>query len=197
MNHLRTSAVTTLAVFAVLVGAPSARGAFITGAITGQVTSAGASVPGIAVGSLLTGSYTYDSSTTFTGISGATNPLTAFSLTIGTNPHVFSLADLLTTGLGAAGVVPGFSTPTVNDLLFFFDSTAISSYVGAAVTQQVIFSPPQSFTVTSDPAHSFAFNFTAAAGTAVVPEPSTFTLLGLGCVAMGGFGWRARKRSLA
>jgi hypothetical protein len=182
----------TLAIF-VLAGAPSARGGFISGNITGQVTSTGGSVPGISVGSLVTGSYTYDNSTTFNGVLGSTNPLTAFSLTIGTNPVVFSLSDLFTTGTTEAGRVVAGSTPSADNLFFIINFSALSAFAGATVSSQIITNPPpQTFTVSSDTAHSFEFNFTGAP--AAVPEPSSVTLLGLGCVALAGCGWRYRTR---
>jgi hypothetical protein len=37
----------------------------------------------------------------------------------------------------------------------------------------------------------------AATITAVTPEPSTFTLLGLSALGLLGYGWRRKKRALA
>ena len=197
MNHIRVLAAATLALF-VMSSAPSVRGGSVTGDITGQVTSTGGSVPGISVGSPVTGSYTYDNSTTFNGVLGPTNPLTAFSLTIGTNPVDFTLSDLFTTGVTEAGRVISGSTSSFDNLFFIINFSALSSFAGATVTSQIITNPPpQTFTATSDTAHSFAFGFTAVPAAVSVPEPSTITLLGIGCVALAGNGWRARKRSLA
>jgi hypothetical protein len=197
LNHIRVLAAATLALF-VLSSAPSVRGGSVTGDITGQVTSTGGSVPGISVGSPVTGSYTYDNSTTFNGVLGPTNPLTAFSLTIGTNPVDFTLSDLFTTGVTKAGRVISGSTPSVDNLFFIINFSALSSFAGATVNSQIITNPPpQTFTASSDTAHSFAFSFTAVPAAVPVPEPSTITLLGIGCVALAGYGWRARKRSLA
>jgi hypothetical protein len=196
LRNLRSLAFATcaaVATFATLASAPSARGALINGTISGQVTSAGADVPGIVVGSLVTGSYTYDTSMTFSGILGPTNPFTEFSLAIGTNPYVFSLADLESGGVITPGQVPGNSAPPIDELFFVFNFTVLSNYVGGTVNEQTISNfPPQSLSViANDPAQSFTFAF---AGTSMaVPEPSTFTLLGLGCVTLAGCGRRLRR----
>jgi hypothetical protein len=93
--------------------------------------------------------------------------------------------------------VSGNSSPAADALFFFFDLTLISDYVGGNVgIQSVSFLPPQEYDVVSNAAHSFSFVFRAVS-TAAVPEPSTFTLLGLGCAALAGYGWRRRGRPLA
>jgi hypothetical protein len=198
LKNLRSSAFATFAAFAAfaaLFPAASAQGGFISGTISGQVTSDGGAVPGIITGSAVTGSYIYDDSTTVGSIVGPVNPFTAFSLTIGTNPYVFSLTDLQTGGELTPGKVPGISTPIGDALCFFFNYSVISSYVGATVVQQSIADkPPQSFSVgSSDLAHSFTFTFNGMS-LAAVPEPSSFTLLGVSCVALSGCGRRLRGR---
>jgi hypothetical protein len=94
-------------------------------------------------------------------------------------------------------VIPG-STSASDNLFFIINFSALTTFAGATVTSQTIFNPPpQSFIVTSDAAHSFAFNFKGVSTVAAVPEPSQITLLGIGCVVLSGYGWRARKRRLA
>src|SRR5947209_5897363 len=82
MHPLRTLAILT----ALLSIATTARGGFVTGTITGTVTAAGSALSGIAVGSVVAGSYTYDDSVTVNQFLGDEHPFTAFSLIIGTNP---------------------------------------------------------------------------------------------------------------
>src|SRR5205809_55870 len=66
----------------------------ISGTITGNVTQVEAGVTGIAFGDLVSGTYSYDSTVLLDPFNRPANALTAFSLTIGSNPHVFTLADL-------------------------------------------------------------------------------------------------------
>lgn len=160
MNSLKTFA--TLIVFAFSTRAVPVRAALLTGTITGSVTSAGSSVPGVTVGSAVSGSYTYNTSTPFTGLLGTTDPLTALSLSIGANTYVFSMTDVAFALPTRAGVVPGRSTSTANELFLFFTNTAIQNFDGGAIgTQTVSNSPSETFVFSSDGAHSFSFNFAA------------------------------------
>ncbi len=166
-----------------LLAAVPARAGLVHGTISGQVTAAGSGIPGVTVGSPVAGSYTYDSGTTVNSAVGTLNPLTAFSLTIGSNPKVFSLADLENVALVTPGRSLDSSTATADSLYFLFDEVVISDFAGAFVPAQQIFpQPPQQFFVDSDTEHSFTFTFTATP--AAVPEPASLGLLALGAAGL-------------
>jgi hypothetical protein len=149
----------------------------------GHGHAAGSGIPGVTVGSPVTGSYTYDAGSTVNSSVGTLNPLTAFSLAIGSNPKVFGLADLEDVGLVVPGRSVDSSTPAADSLYFLFDETVISDFAGAFVPAQQIFpQPPQEFFVDSDTAHSFTFTFTATP--AAVPEPASLGLLALGAAGL-------------
>jgi hypothetical protein len=188
-----------LAVIASLAFAQSAHATLLTGSVSGLVTSAGALVPGVTTGSIVTGSFTYDTSITVNDIFGAIHPLTAFTLSIGTNPLHFVLSDLRLDTDVIPGVATNPPTPLANKLQFFFQFLSIGNFVGAAVNSETILSSstPEIFTISSDnPAHSFTFNFAASPGVAAVavPEPATTALFGIGCVALlAGVARRGRQ----
>ena len=85
----------------------------INGTITGSVTDNSMGVSGVAVGDLVTGTYSYDSSVVLTDVfSRKANELTAFTLDIGSLPTL-TLADLQPNLLARERLL-AFSTPTVD-----------------------------------------------------------------------------------
>jgi hypothetical protein len=200
MKRLAFPAIVACLAVCALTG--SGRAGLISGTITGEVTSAGSNVPGITIGSLVTGSYTFDDAATVNEGNDTINPFTAFSLSIGTNPHVFSLPDLLMEFFEVPGrSVPG-SIPGTDSLFFLFDPGVLESYVDGPLNPfdfegiESSLPLPQEFDVNgADPSHSFVFDFTATPVPTAAPEPASLTLVGVGTVAVVGYGWRKRWRT--
>ena len=162
--------------------------ATFTGSISGTVVSTGGSVPGVSLGSPVTGSYSYNDAVVGLGVGGGSvNPFTAFSLSIGTNPFTFALADL-DNSFFTPGRRINSSTPTQDILEVYFTKSALEQFAGATYSSQGFgFSPPPSsesygasFT---DPTHDFSFNYQATP--TAVPTPALLPgLIGLGAAAL-------------
>ncbi len=174
----------------------------ISGTITGHVVSAGASVPGVSIGSPVTGVYSYDAGTVNFNpiIDGLVNPMTEFSLSIGNNPFIFTFADIAD-NTPMSGFPLRFipdSTPAFDSLFFFFHFDVIQSFVGGRVNRQIVddgglaSGQGELYTVRADdPAHSFQFTFLATP----VPEPSTISLFGITAISLIGYRWCVKKPS--
>jgi hypothetical protein len=186
-----------MAAFAVASAAPSASAALISGTLVGEITSSGGGVPGVEVGDAVVGSYTFDDSIVQSGNFQQINPLTAFSLVIGNNPRVFTLADLMTGNSMSGRRIDG-STPGADQIVFFFDSDILTDFIGGNLIQQsVSFLLPAVFEVQAvDPALSFEFTLSGVR-TAAVPEPSALALLGLGGLGLVGLARHAGRRAVA
>jgi hypothetical protein len=179
------------------VAAAPARAGTFNGVITGQVTQAGANVPGVAVGDLVTGSYSYNSAVTASNGPITVNPFTAFSLTIGTNPHVFDLADITPQFGGPPGKDLNHSIPGTDALLFYFNFPVLDAFVGASTVSGEAgpgLPPNQSLNIQdlSDPSYSFTFSFVATSQPAVVPEPTGLTLAAVCVAGLLSRAWRRR-----
>jgi len=193
-STLNQWAVATVSIVTLSLGLSSAPAlsATISGTISGIVTqSGGGNPPSLTVGSPVLGSYSYDDAVVVTDSFGdSVNPLATFNLQIGTNPRVFTLADLDPT-LSTPGRRIGLSTSTRDILGFFFYFPVLYSFVGATSTEsaQTIFFPltgPQSFAFDApDPTGDFAFDFTST------PIPTPALLPGLIGLALGV--WRKRQ----
>jgi PEP-CTERM motif len=187
-----------LVVAATMAFAQGAQATLLSGLITGTVTSTGGAVPGLTLGSAVSGSYTYDSTLTMNDAVGAVHPLTAFSLSIGTNPQHFFLTDLFVGAPFLPGVLTT-STGSTDRLFFDILGFPLNNFVGeAGALGSFNFNTPQIFAFnTPDAAHSFAFTLLASRATtaAAIPEPETTALLGLGCLAaVVGRACRTRSR---
>jgi hypothetical protein len=186
-----------LTLLALVLSASPARSAFVSGTISGEVTVASLDLPGIVTGSLVTGSYTYDSSTTVPDPPfGLVNPFTAFSLSIGTNPYVFSLSNLDTPP--PSGLLVSYSTPTTDSLTFLFNSETIAAFTGssAVFVESVGVYDPQTFQNGLSPTDELEFSFTATPEQSAVPEPASLTLLGLGVAGFGLRVWMRRRKGV-
>jgi hypothetical protein len=144
------------------------------------------------VGSPVTGSYAFDSGVTSSSIVGTINPLTAFSLSFGTNPTVFTLADLDPVSIPPGRVI-AFSTPGTDALAFFIRFPTISTFLGQTIVAQTLnLAPPQSYTAQIT-GQQDVFTFTFTATPAATPEPGALAWLGGATLC----GCLARRRRLA
>jgi hypothetical protein len=182
---------------ALLAGAADAGSSSMSdsGTISGYVDFDAVPIPGVQVGTPVTGSYTYNPNSTV-GVGPFTvNPFTSFSLTIGS--QTFGLSDL--TGSFVAGRVSNDSTPTFDYLYLFFDQQTYDSFLGVPST--VVSS--LGLATAADTEHYgslyppngpdvFDFIFTGTPTTAAVPEPGTLTLAGVCVVGLAIRGWRRR-----
>jgi hypothetical protein len=188
-----------------LAAGPAAAGPSAGGTITGMVTVDSTSAPGIAVGTPVTGSYTYNPTVIITNGPTQENPLTSFSLTIGS--HTFTQADFGQSG--TATRVATQSTATLDDLNFLFDQTKFNTAFGLpstdpdsindAVPKFNLFHETYQVSTPSGvgvaPTNLFQFEFVATPNaTTTVPEPTGLALAGLAAV---GLALRARRRPAA
>jgi hypothetical protein len=184
------------------------------GTISGTVVVDTLSIPGIGLSgpnSVVTGSYAYDASSLEPDGFGTVNPFTSFSLSIGTNPRVFTLADLITSGGNPAPpgriVMPLFnrpgSTPTLDQLGFFFQQQDLSSFLGVPLSdEEDLAFGMQSYSVNivvnAIPVPVFQIDFAAIpTPAAAVPEPGGMTLVGIAGVVSGLRAWRRRRSARA
>lgn len=190
-----------LMLLATLTTAAPAHAGLITGTISGQVTFVDSSVSTVAVGELVVGSYSYDTSIVIPdGFGEHFNPFTSFNVSIGTQPSVFSLADLSQD----YGRWVRFSTDVIDRLYVIPSYGMISKLIGRSLFSWGVatgFPNPQSQTLTIyDASSSFAtdlltLSFTATpTGTAAVPEPTGFAMLAIGAAALASVAARGRSR---
>lgn len=195
----RTTLLSGLAALPALAGiAAPAQADIVFGTISGSVTQAGAGVPGVLAGSPVMGSYSYDNAVLVNNpFFGPVNPLSTFSLSIGSNPHVFGLGDVDIFGSGPLRLPPA-STPTTDALVFFFSQAALESFMGTpgiGADNNVTGGNPETLAtgLVGDPDHSLTFTFAAT-----VPEPGISTLLaGMGLAGAAGYVRRRRMSRTA
>jgi hypothetical protein len=172
------------------------------GTITGMVIVDSTNASGIAVGTPVTGSYTYNPTVVQGTGGGQFNPFTSFSLTIGT--HTFTQADFGQFTLD--GRHPTQSNSTIDDLDFIFDQTKFNTAFGLPSTdpdsindavpkfnllhETYQVSAPSGAGVAPVPLFQIEFVATPNA-TTTVPEPTGLTLAGLAVI---GLALRARRR---
>jgi hypothetical protein len=178
-----------------LLAAPCAQAQTVFGSITGIVTQNSLGAPGVNVGDAVSGTYSYDPSVLQPdAFNRPGNPLTSFTLDIGHLPHVFTLSDLLP-GLFSQERLPGFSTPSVDYIQFFFDFNVLSTALGQPIGSQGINLLPQSFSANSS-SGSLAFNFRATPNASVTPEGSSLAMFVLGGIPLVvGFGRKFRRKT--
>lgn len=181
------------AVLSLGVNDAPASAAIITGNISGTVTEAGGGIPGVTVGSLIAGFYSYDDAIETSNPAGPLNPLTAFNLQIGTNPQIFTLTDIVGPFSAAPGRRIDLSTPAQDVLAFGFRFPSLSDFAGAnAIGQSGSVGFPQIFSVRfDDPTLDFEFNLVATSSDVPTPIPTPALLPGL--VGIGLKMWRKRK----
>ncbi len=174
-----------LVLLAASATAAPARAGLVVGTISGQVTAVGDSVRAVAVGDLVVGSYSYDDSI----VIGDINPFVSFSLSIGTQPLTFGLADLAPTEPWFPhGRSSYYSTVADDSLTFFLSSERASELVDGPVDSQGLDAGiPQKYTVISRANTNYVvLSFTATpTTTAAVPEPAGVAMLAVGAVVVG------------
>lgn len=175
----------------------------ITGTISGSVTIVENGLPGITVGSPVSGTYSDDASVFQTDeYNWIANPLSSLSLTLGNFPHVFTLGDVENAKYGYERVVQ-FSTPSTDALSIIFSYNTVTTYfVDPAVTpvgsQQGKLTPVEYYLLdvinqqTNSVVTALRFDFLATPNVTPVPEPGSVALLaGLG---LSGAGFLVRRR---
>jgi hypothetical protein len=179
------------AVTAALVAGTASAGS-VSGTITAPVTFDTLNVPGVQVGSIVHGSYTYDNSQMLPGTGFTVNPFTAFSLTIGS--RTFGLSDLQMGGGLTPGRIIQTSTPTVDELYFFINQQTYNSFLGVGPNDvaSLGLGKPQNYTELVPPSGPELFTFEITATPNAVPEPGSLTLLAVCAAGLGVGAWRRR-----
>ncbi len=186
-----------LMILATLTVAAPAHAGLVFGTISGQVIFVGDSVSGIAAGDPVVVSYSYDDSV----VIGDVNPFVSFSLSIGTQPLTFGLADLgPTEPWFPHGRSNYYSTSAEDSIYFDLSSERAEELAGNPVSSQGMnMGIPQEFSLIGRnggfTTYFLIMNFTATPTAAAVPEPATISMLAIGAAAVG-FATRRRGRSI-
>jgi hypothetical protein len=182
----------------------SASAAIINGTISGTVTSTQGNVPGVMAGSPVAGTYSYDDAifvASGSALIGGGNPLTSFTLSIGTNPKTFTLADLTTVTFSDPLRLLGTPAASTGALLFAFTIPAGSDFFQTQIPSSPggfsgitdFSSIPQSANIAfpsfSSTNPSVQFSFTATP----VPEPITIAGSSLALAGLAFFKYQQQK----
>lgn len=181
------------------MGIQPVNAAIINGTISGTVTFAGTAVPGVTIGSPVTGTYSYDDAVTIRyGREGdiIANYLNSFFLSIGTNPQTFNLSSL--SYAPVRYLIPFIGGGTVDEVLFSLNYPSLKSFIGGDTPLPAnsafggLALGPQIITLRNftDPSRSLVFNYIATSAKPV-PEPRSNAFW----VVSGGICWLMRKKA--